>query len=1405
MTSKAEFIQAKESLKKSAVSKEESDWRLYHTVLNQFDNINAWTLLNELIQNAVDAKATDVTIKLHSDGLEFRHNGKVPLTRGSVEGLCAFSKSTKGLDSVGFMGIGFKSFIRFFHKVSIYDSGIKFAIELGLKENGNPNLKDLHYPEWLEKADFLPGETVFRFSNPHGDTMQTISNDLEDFDPVRLAVIGMRGLEQVLIGDDLFCLNKIDNGVEILTDSGQARRFTILEEEVEMRGEAISELKLVRNSDSKQDSTTRKVRLVKEYKLESVEKDEVLVTHFKPIDVTSGQIFCLVPLEGFSFPFRFGLDADWLLQPDRTKLHSGGKHWHQEILNCVPKLIRRYIETMRDKISSEDWKEFLDIFPNADYEIDSSLNHLNSDAFKELMSEELGGLRFIHCRDDEYRSPQDVRDFPEEPSSGYTRMKKTTYKTLVESCCKSPVLNLDSISENSKKYLQVVSNDLFLPFPKNDEIDLEEVRSLWDVNNSNDYLHILDIFSEIHTSLNSVEHGLEIVPLENSKWGCLDDLSLIFQPIPKSGRSKEKPLSDALKESNPIISSICEIHDEIKESGKRSWHPGGKWRETIEEAEDRQEINIIDLITKLKISEEKSDLVFAAYEFGLRTGQPEIVRFIHTDSGIVPCKDSFLGLPYETNEAILQLTDGKTQSKQLNAIAKRLRINKQISMNFLRECGVQVFAPVICSKVTSNTELASKFIGKTVKPAWQSGVWRATWSGNKSGKGVQDAWTLNDYIWPLDFSDLDIDVLSKLLSDPPTNLRTALNKAIKKRTMTWFYSGKKDDGENKLMPCKWLTDLRETAWVRCTDGEYRRPRDAPIVSGDNPDIISAEIDDKVVEFYSKLDVVFGSDLNGMSPSQRIDYWKSARVTDTDLFISTLVESGLKDEELKNALLDSNFRTEGKKIAPIRRFISNPKSSLGGYFGTAEDLPQEVIKFMKKNSIEFLESITSVMWEEYINSFSSRPEKDYLGNLQHINYAYSELIIQEDLDKFNLKYRSINGEWLEPGENELYLQLTNDSFRLREHNMQILDLRQFPSDVDLLRKIYDDDWPITLIDNQFNLNQDVFENTDAAVNMTRLVMSMNTSELGFEIKQIDEDLIPVEFADSNLNLPYLIKDDGSNFCIFLGRDTKSWAQSIANFLSDLLCAPSVTNDLIQALLYSDEDGFEDRYDQLCIKGKFNPTSHNDALDIVSSRSEILEQLDTNITNEPKSDRTPIIREPTKPVIREGEEKDRLSTKSKPKKKKISKKESIKKLTVRKRNDAPSTKEIGDAGEDIVKIYLSKKGWKVQNRNEFYGMAVEGSDLIAEKDGKIRIIEVKSTNSEWDGSRSISWKQAVHALQYHDPENIHGRGHVTCWLYVVELVLRDEQPKIAEIDWCRAEPEFSFNPDEWREDIHHNEEE
>ena len=51
-------------------------------------------------------------------------------------------------------------------------------------------------------------------------------------------------------------------------------------------------------------------------------------------------------------------------------------------------------------------------------------------------------------------------------------------------------------------------------------------------------------------------------------------------------------------------------------------------------------------------------------------------------------------------------------------------------------------------------------------------------------------------------------------------------------------------------------------------------------------------------------------------------------------------------------------------------------------------------------------------------------------------------------------------------------------------------------------------------------------------------------------------------------------------------------------------------------------------------------------------------------------------------------------------------------------------------------------------------------------------------------------------------MYGRGHVTCWLYVVERAF-DANPIVSEIDWCRLEPEFDF-PLEWKESISGEEE-
>ena len=62
----------------------------------------------ELIQNAEDARATELSFELFHDRLEVRHDGR-PFTDADVRGVCGVGQSRKSLTSIGQFGIGFKS------------------------------------------------------------------------------------------------------------------------------------------------------------------------------------------------------------------------------------------------------------------------------------------------------------------------------------------------------------------------------------------------------------------------------------------------------------------------------------------------------------------------------------------------------------------------------------------------------------------------------------------------------------------------------------------------------------------------------------------------------------------------------------------------------------------------------------------------------------------------------------------------------------------------------------------------------------------------------------------------------------------------------------------------------------------------------------------------------------------------------------------------------------------------------------------------------------------------------------------------------------------------------------------------------------------------------------------------
>ncbi len=84
----------------------------------------------ELIQNAEDAGATELTFELFGDRLEVRHDGR-PFTAADVRGVCGVGQGTKAddLTQIGKFGIGFKSVYAYTNTPSIYSSDEHFRIE----------------------------------------------------------------------------------------------------------------------------------------------------------------------------------------------------------------------------------------------------------------------------------------------------------------------------------------------------------------------------------------------------------------------------------------------------------------------------------------------------------------------------------------------------------------------------------------------------------------------------------------------------------------------------------------------------------------------------------------------------------------------------------------------------------------------------------------------------------------------------------------------------------------------------------------------------------------------------------------------------------------------------------------------------------------------------------------------------------------------------------------------------------------------------------------------------------------------------------------------------------------------------------------------------------------------------
>lgn len=83
----------------------------------------------EMLQNADDAKATEITFDLREDRLIVSHNG-IPFDEKDLEGICSISKGTKSDDytKIGKFGIGFKSVFVYTESPQVHSGSYDFEI-----------------------------------------------------------------------------------------------------------------------------------------------------------------------------------------------------------------------------------------------------------------------------------------------------------------------------------------------------------------------------------------------------------------------------------------------------------------------------------------------------------------------------------------------------------------------------------------------------------------------------------------------------------------------------------------------------------------------------------------------------------------------------------------------------------------------------------------------------------------------------------------------------------------------------------------------------------------------------------------------------------------------------------------------------------------------------------------------------------------------------------------------------------------------------------------------------------------------------------------------------------------------------------------------------------------------------
>ncbi len=894
-----------------------------------------WMYVYELTQNALDAGARRICWRVDGDGALFQHDGDDGLDESDVRGIASLGASTKGLGAVGFMGIGFKSVFARFREAQVSGFGWRFGFDVNVRTGALgstvPEWFDTLCPHWDDDAPD-PDEsytTAFRLQRPT-DPALSVGKDLEYLasveDPTPLAVLALRGLTEVRVGDKVWELS-VDDGIVSIRRSrclGLWRWKTFVSR---YRPDDAAMRQFLGVRQSLQDQIDAEGRRVERSVVGLLPLDEDGL----PRPPARGRVYSTLPTQA-RIPFGFHLQADWLVDIDRQSLRQvEGSPWQEAIVRQVPDIVGQFLAWLAeesDEMRSRGYDALCD--PSGD---DGPV----AESFR-ILRGDLSGI---------------LADQPVIPVHGRSHRRFCTpdqvallpgpFRDTFASGWRAELLFGRDIMDETLLGERATAFARWLGW--GNEIDPDEVEwgetlpHWWDaLSKKQQRKALVALWGGV---AECSWEDVPVVPTEAGQWMQASGTIWMNEEPPTEKEPGGLAVAASLAEYLPRPDQ--RLPARLRRYVNQTDNAGTKWL-----TDQHKKVKLSAVVQRAcDYADDPDDLpLVQLMEWALHRGErrQDLVPLVLTEAGARSPAEALLADPF--------VAGGRSRRQlfpNLPAIAPQYAAieDRRAVVRFLERLGVSG-GGVLEKRERKVPEYARQLVAELIGVEVQQ-VLAANWRG----------YSVVNYHFPFTVESVPHQALQDWLSHE----HTALEGKGRRTAHSHYYSPQRKSGK---APTAWVHDLQDHPWLLCTDGQRRRPEETLLESHpDFEDAPIAEIDPELASRLEEEGVRFGFKVLKSPILRRLQRRGGSNVPENELAdllreVCTLFEEGGATQEEVLCALDA-VRLDGVPLSgrTVKRAGpgSGQRSDLGGWVVVLSDLDPELADAVMSLPLDIPETTT----------------------------------------------------------------------------------------------------------------------------------------------------------------------------------------------------------------------------------------------------------------------------------------------------------------------------------------------------------------------------------------------------------------------------------------------------------------